>query len=315
MDCPRCGAFAVSTPECPRCGVILAKARARAGPAHGVPPRRTSPGRLAGPRPPRSRPRARRRRGRRPPASRPGAARRARPREPRAPAPTRPPAATTPCRTASRGRAASSDRAATRGRGRRPARGERPPTPTGRPRPASRIACRHGRRSPPEDVRAAEDLFGRYPVPARDLLEGVLIGAAGRPPGRAPLRRRGGAPRSGAGRGTGQPPAASGRSSACWLETGDWASAESAGARRCWPAPLPTPEAARGLAYALVRQDRSREAIDAAHRLPRPAPRPGDARAPGAVPARPGLGRLTRRGAPRPLPRALRRRRARGRRP
>ena len=180
---------------------------------------------------------------------------------------------------------------------------------------ATRLSERLQARAPltAEDVRAAEDLFGRYPVPARDLLEAVLIGAAaGHREGRrydaaAALieRARAVAPES---------PRGPKALLALRLETSDWASAESAARDLLVRVPSDA-EAARSLAYALVRQDRSREAIDLLAELPRPGPRPGDPRAPGAVPARPGLGGLTRRGTPRPLPRALRRGRARGRRP
>ena len=111
-----------------------------------------------------------------------------------------------------------------------------------------------------EDLRAAEDLFDRYPVPARDLLEAVLIGAAeGHREGRrydaaAALleRARVVAPSS---------PRAPRALLGLRLETGDWTSAESAARDLAARAPS-DPEAARGLAYALVRQDRSREAID-----------------------------------------------------
>jgi tetratricopeptide (TPR) repeat protein len=127
---------------------------------------------------------------------------------------------------------------------------------------AARLSERLRVRAPltAEHVRAAEDLFARYPVPARDLLEGVLIGAAtGHREGRrydtaAELLGRAQAvapasPRS--------PKALLG----LWLETGDWAAAE--GAARDVLARAPSDaEAVRGLAYALVRQDRSREAID-----------------------------------------------------
>jgi tetratricopeptide (TPR) repeat protein len=127
---------------------------------------------------------------------------------------------------------------------------------------AARLSNRLRARAPftAEDVRAAEDLFGRYPVPARDLLEGVLIGAAvGHREGHrydaaAALldRARAIAPDSPRG-----PKALLG----LWLETGDWASAEGAARELLARAPSDA-EAARGLAYALVRQDRSREAID-----------------------------------------------------
>ena len=152
-----------------------------------------------------------------------------------------------------------SDRPLTRDRGRRPARGERRRC---RPGDRDRLSDRLRARGPitAEDLQAAEDLFGRYPVPARDLLEGVLIGAAeGHREGRrydaaaAVLERaRVVAPSS---------PRVPKALLALWLETGDWTSAESAARELAARAPS-DPEAARGLAYALVRQDRSREAID-----------------------------------------------------
>ncbi|HYN02896.1 MAG TPA: hypothetical protein VE359_10660, partial [Vicinamibacteria bacterium] len=116
---------------------------------------------------------------------------------------------------------------------------------------ATRLSDRLQARAPltAEDVRAAEDLFGRYPVPARDLLEGVLIGAAaGHREGRrydtaAALleRARAVAPESARG-----PKALL----ALRLETSDWASAESAARDLLARAPSDA-EAARGLAYAL----------------------------------------------------------------
>jgi tetratricopeptide (TPR) repeat protein len=111
-----------------------------------------------------------------------------------------------------------------------------------------------------EDVRAAEDLFARYPEASRDLLEGVLLRAAighrqaRRYEAAAALleRARVVAPAS---------PGAAKALLALRLETGDWASAESA-ARDVLDRTPGDAETARGLAYALLRQDRSREAID-----------------------------------------------------
>jgi hypothetical protein len=112
----------------------------------------------------------------------------------------------------------------------------------------------------PDDVQAAEGLFARYPVPARDLLESVLLSAAsGHREGRryaeaASLleRARAVAPES---------PRVARALLGLRLETGDWAAAEAAARDALALAPADA-EAARGLAYALVRQDRSREAID-----------------------------------------------------
>jgi tetratricopeptide (TPR) repeat protein len=127
---------------------------------------------------------------------------------------------------------------------------------------ADRLSARLRARAPltPEDVRTAEDLFARYPVPARDLLESVLLSAAsGHREGRryaeaASLldRARTVAPAS---------PRVPRALLALRLETGDWAAAEAAAREALALAPADA-EAARGLAYALVRQDRSREAIE-----------------------------------------------------
>ncbi len=111
-----------------------------------------------------------------------------------------------------------------------------------------------------EDVRAAEGLFVRYPVAARDLLEAVLLAVAvvetearrfdARP--RLPS-----APRA-------SPPRARYPRRALLdvrLGAGDWAAAEQAG--RALLALRPDdPAGARGTAHALLRQDRSREAVE-----------------------------------------------------
>ena len=127
---------------------------------------------------------------------------------------------------------------------------------------AARLSDRLRSRAPlsPDDVRAAEDLFARYPTATRDLLEGVLLAAAaadreGRRYGpEATLldRARAVAPSS---------PRVLHALLALRLETAEWAAAE--GAARDLLSLAPTDaEAARGLGYALVRQDRSREAIE-----------------------------------------------------
>jgi tetratricopeptide (TPR) repeat protein len=254
MDCPRCGATAVSTPECPRCGVILAKVRdARA-------PRTAS-------RPPASPPAAWRalllpalglavlagaaavhlRRGPAPPAVSPLGSRSPAPAAGRDVPP--PPAVEAPLPIAPRPEVADAVlRAASAADADRET--------------AARLSQRLQVRAPltAEDVRAAEDLFARYPAAARDLLEGVLIGAA---TGHREARRydaaaalldraRAVAPDS---------PRASRALLGLLLETGDWPSAESAARELLARAPSDA-EAARGLAYALVRQDRSREAIE-----------------------------------------------------
>jgi tetratricopeptide (TPR) repeat protein len=258
MDCPRCGATAVSIPECPRCGVVFAKARGERAP-------RTAP------RPAASPPAAWRalvlptlglalvvggaamhlRRGPGPPAAGPS--------EPRAPvpdwstgrdeSPEPPPAVEPPLPMTSSPEIADA--------GLRAASAADADRET-----AARLSERLRARAPltAEDVRAAEDLYARYPVPARDLLESVLIGAAVRHrEGRrydaaATLLDRAQAVAPASPRG---PKALL----ALCLETGDWACAEGAARELLARAPSDA-EAARGLAYALVRQDRSREAID-----------------------------------------------------
>jgi hypothetical protein len=112
----------------------------------------------------------------------------------------------------------------------------------------------------PEEVRAAESLYARYAAPARDLLEAVLLGAAEQQRGRhrhadaAAMLRRAleVAPSSS------RPKKAL---VALLLDSGEWAGAE-AEARDLVVLEPDDAEAVRGLAYALVRQDRSREAIE-----------------------------------------------------
>jgi hypothetical protein len=255
MDCPRCGATAVSTPECPRCGVVLAKARATRPPRPSpVPPRPPEhPWRsllLPGlgfvvvvvaavvqlRRPPDAAP------ARSAPPPRKDAPRPAAPPDasfvPPVPAASAPPAPEVPDEALRAASAAEADRAT-----------------------AARLAHRLRLRAiVPGDVPAAEDLFARYPAAARDLLEGVLLQAAAahraarRHAEAAALldRARAVAPAS---------PRVPGALLALHVETGDWAAAEAAA--RALLALVPADgEAARGLAYALVRQDRSREAIE-----------------------------------------------------
>jgi tetratricopeptide (TPR) repeat protein len=258
MDCPRCGAVSVTTPECPRCGVILAKVRG--GPVSRPRSARRDP-------PPRSAWRAlvfpavglalvvgaavvHLRSASTPPAARPF-----RPAGP-APAPAVGTAATEPPPEIAKAlpiapppevadaalqaaRAADADRET-----------------------AARLSGRLQSRAPltADDVRAAEDLFGRYPVPARDLLEAVLIAAADEhrsarryADATAMLERaQAVSPAS---------PRAPRALVAVGLEASDWTTAESA-ARGLLARNPSDAEAARGLAYALVRLDRSREAID-----------------------------------------------------
>jgi tetratricopeptide (TPR) repeat protein len=130
---------------------------------------------------------------------------------------------------------------------------------------AKRLAERveQGRALASSDVRDSEDLFARYPgqEPLRKLLESVLVTASAQERrGRrfdeslAHLRRAlavsGDAPRLRA------------ALVDLLLETSDWAAAESAA--REWLAALPhDPDALRALAFALLRQDRNREAEEA----------------------------------------------------
>ena len=245
MDCPRCGATDVSSPECLRCGVILSRA---------LPPRAT-------------RPPVRRRS---PPSSSGGrlvllglglalaaalavVARQRR--LPVAPAPL-PPAS----RVGRRGRGRE-----TGGPGRGPSRFPRVPIP---------------RLSPGRTSHST-----RRPSPAPQ------------PPGRS-------AP------GPPEPRALLARA----LESGDWGAAERAARDALAVAPSDS-DAVRGLAYALVRQDRVARGDRGPRRLPRRARRPEGAGAARAHPARPWLGGGPRRGARRALPRPLRRRGAPRRRP
>ena len=187
--------------------------------------------------------------------------------------------------------------------------------PTRRPRRGSPSASRARSRSRPDDVRAAEDLYARYPAPARDLLEAVLIGAAAsHARGRAATDAAAAPPGARARRGPGEPERPRGPSSPCGAEAGDWPAAEAA-ARDLLALRPGDAEAARGLAYALVRQDRSREAADFLAAFLESSRDPEARGAAGADPARPGPGGRPRRGAARPLPRALRRRGPRGRGP
>jgi len=255
IDCPRCGATAVTTPECPACGVLVAKARpARPRPTAAEPGSRQPPAwrsllwpavglaalvaaavvHLRGA-------------GSDSPAPAPVTAYAPAAREP---IPVEPPplraldAAPPPTFAAQpdEGRAASeidADNAA-----------------------AARLIERLRARAPlsPEDVRVAERLYGRHPVAARDLLEAVLLGAAGADQGArrfasaVALAERAAAVAP-------QSPRPQRALLALQLETGEWAAAEQAG-RACLGMAPDDPEATRGLAYALLRQDRSREAID-----------------------------------------------------
>ena len=119
-----------------------------------------------------------------------------------------------------------------------------------------------GRPVDPGDLRVAERLLARHSGErgARNLLEGVFLAAASQARSRrdhataaADLRRASGLlPESRAVRST---------LLAVLLEAGDWSGAEAA-ARELVALVPDDPEGTRGLAYALIRQDRSREAVD-----------------------------------------------------
>ena len=257
MDCPRCGAPALTTPECPACGVLVAKARpARPRPDREAQPppsaawrslvlpglgfavliaaataylRQAPPGPAA---PPRSDQRA----PTLPAPQPPGLL--ADPELPPA-LPLTPPAAVALDAPSTRDPAVAADQEA-----------------------ADRLASRLKSRAPlsSEDVRAAEGLFARYPVAARDLLESVLLAAAST---EAEARRFDTAAAfvERAVDVSPQSPHARRALLDVRLGAGDWLAAEQAG--RALLALRPDdPAGALGLAQALVRQDRSREAIE-----------------------------------------------------
>ena len=244
MDCPRCGKTAVSTPECPRCGVVLAKARPRPVARRAPPPRAWRSLLLPGVGLVLLAVAATVHLGR------------------DRPAPTAAPAAATAA-----GYPGKADEILA------PPRLEAPPPDLALaelpPRSAdvdqetvARLAERLRSRAPLSagDLRAAEDLFARYPDPARGLFEAVLVASAGEHrEGRRYdaaaallLRARTVAPSS---------PVPPKSLLAVRLESADWAAAEAAARDVLALAPGDS-EAAQGLAYALVRQDRSPEAIE-----------------------------------------------------
>jgi len=253
MDCPRCGQAAVTTPECPRCGVLLAKARpSRARPQAPPPAQRRSAWRAlllpglglalvvaAAVHTLRSTPT-------------PASTTSARPAEDE---PTPPPVSSAPFEPAAldlsppsppppeslrlEAKAIEADRAS-----------------------AARLADKLRRRAPigTADLEAAEGLFDRHAAPARPLVEAVLLAAAvqeqqRRQPQRALAHLRRAVAVA--------PDSANTRRLmlALLLETGDWAGAEVAA--QALLALDPTDAAGqRGLAFALVRQDRNREALE-----------------------------------------------------
>jgi tetratricopeptide (TPR) repeat protein len=127
---------------------------------------------------------------------------------------------------------------------------------------ATRIVSRLNGRVPlsPDDVSDAEALYARHPAEARDLLEGVLLAAASRAQAARRFdsaatllqRARAIAPAS---------PRPLRMQLGLLLTTNDWPPAEEAGRALLALSPRDA-EGARGLAYALVRQDRNREAIE-----------------------------------------------------
>jgi hypothetical protein len=252
MDCPRCGARAISGPECPTCGVILARARPprpALRPVRATPRRPRSPWRgiaallLAGAaailayRATRVAP---------PPTPTPG---------PSAaePAPERP----TPANAAETVPAlpAPSPPAL--------APPPLPPDTAGLDRQtAARLARLLSVGGPvdPADLQAGEDLYARHGAPARPLLEALLLSAAATERGErrytraeALLRRA-----SMVAPDSPRPPLAL---VSVFLDAGDWSGAEAAARVTLGLAPAEG-EAVRGLAFALLRQDRRAEATE-----------------------------------------------------
>ncbi len=258
MDCPRCGAKAVTTPECPACGVLVARARAK----HSR-PERSVPGSsgtaawrsLALPavgfallaaaavvqlrRFPVDEARA------------PQPAESAAPAEERGPAPgvspelpaQAPVYAAPPPLVLDGGPNADAQVAADQAIG-------------------DRLAARLQRRGrmTPDDLRAAEALYTRYSAAARQLYEAVLLSAAGaerearRFDAAAALVERAIAI---------APDSAVSRGALLYvrLDQGDWPGAEAAGRALLALAPADA-AGARGLATALLRQDRTRDAVE-----------------------------------------------------
>jgi tetratricopeptide (TPR) repeat protein len=257
MDCPRCGRTDVTSPECPACGVLVAKARsprARPEPAPVHPAAWRSlilpalgfallaAGTVAYLRRSSSQdaPRAAtsRRAGAPAPALPPmdaGAPPEADLARTLAP-PAAPPSFTT---AGSADAAAAADDATAK-------------------RLISRLQAQVA--PTPDDVNAARDLFARHPAEARDLYEGVLLAAAVH----ARDQRRFDDALAFADRAQEAAPAsvrARRVQLALRLTTNDWAGAEQAGRALLALAPADA-EGVQGLAYALVRQDRTREAVE-----------------------------------------------------
>ncbi len=269
MDCPRCGAKEVATPECPACGVLVAKARS----ARPRPPQRASavadgppawrglllPGlgfallaAAAGwhlSRTPAEGPAAAQAEAEAEAAPEPGPAGDAGgeetadiPELPPAPdveAPAPPTIDLEPPHIVTPSMQAAVDQA------------------TG-----ERLAAMVRSRGPisAEDLSAAEGLYARYPEAARGLLEAVLLAAA-----QAERRaRRFDAAEVLVERAVAVAPDSAASQRALLdlrLGQGDWASAEAAGQALLAVSPRDS-TAAQGLAVALLRQDRTREAVE-----------------------------------------------------
>jgi tetratricopeptide (TPR) repeat protein len=258
MDCPRCGASAVTTPECPACGVLVAKARSA----------RPRPERLAadGPHPAAWRSLLLPGLGlallvaaavvhlREPAAVTPAAeepeARRAATPEPAAPAASLDP-----------GLSAAPPEAPPPSFAVETATASDPATEADLAAAARLVErLRAQARVSTDDVRIAEGLYARHPSGARELLEAVLLAAAAADQSARRFdsasahveRAQGIAPES---------PRPRRALLALRLSAGDWAAAEQAG--RAFLALAPgDAEATRGVAYALLRQDRVREATE-----------------------------------------------------
>jgi tetratricopeptide (TPR) repeat protein len=260
MDCPRCGTRDVTTPECPACGVMIAKARsARPRPERTLPPTaapapawrslllpalglalligaavlhlRQTGGEAAAVGSARQRPSA----NASPPAGADALPEPVTLRE-------NPPAGPPPTFVA---QAPASDPAAAADLA-----------------TATRLISRLNAQVPlsPEDVRDAEGLYARHPAEARDLLEGVLLAAAAR----AQAARRFDAAATLLQRAVTiapESPRPLRMQLGLGLVTSDWPAAEQAGRALLALSPRDA-EGARGLAYALVRQDRTREAVE-----------------------------------------------------
>lgn len=259
MDCPRCGATAVTTPECPACGVLLAKAR----------PSRPRPERAPS-HPPAWRSLLLPAAGLaallaaavvqlRAPAPAPAPAPSSQAQDPR-PAIAAPPAAARDARLDPGLRAVPAIVP--------PPAFEPGASSAGDPAlerdqaEAARLAdrLRGGGRPSAADLRAAEQLYARHPTAARELFEAVLLSAA------AAEReaRRYEAALALVERAASISPSSEHPRRALLglrLEQGDWPATERAGQALLALAPF-DPEAARGTAYALLRQDRAREAIE-----------------------------------------------------